>query len=257
MRTFCGITTDGMLDYLAAIFRIGHPKDQSQHVSSCKVTTTNLAEKMYVSPAAASSMLKRLEEYNFIQRSNNDGILLTQQGRLAALQIIRRHRLLEVFLMQIMEFTWDQVDSESHRLEHAISTEFEDRMDRLCGYPTHCPHGDPIPTKEGILPDEKLISILALAPGTTGTLARVGITEADVLRYLGDLSLTPGHHITFVEQAPFGGPVTIEVDSLSPSTQGKAATTPPAETRSHVIGQELAEQLFVLEPEPIVSLPQD
>ena len=249
MRTFCGMTTDGMLDYLAAIFRIGHPKDQSQLVSSRKVTTTNLAEKMHVSPAATSSMLKRLEEYSFIRRSTAGGILLTHQGRLAALQLIRRHRMLEVFLTKIMKFTWDQVDAESHRLEHAISAEFEDRMDRLCGYPTHCPHGDPIPTKDGLMPDEQLLSILGLAPGEAGILSRVGITEASALRYLAQLSLVPGQRITLVEQAPFSGPVTIEVDNMvEDASSVEPQHMPSADTvkvQSHMIGKELAEQLFV------------
>ena len=118
-----------------------------------------------MSPAAASSMLKRLEETGFAERSNVDGITLTEQGRLAALQLVRRHRLLEVFLVQVMGFTWDQVDVEAHRLEHAISSAFEDRMDKLCGFPTHCPHGDPIPRKDGTLPDEWLLSLVDMAPG--------------------------------------------------------------------------------------------
>ncbi|MCB0021724.1 MAG: metal-dependent transcriptional regulator, partial [Caldilinea sp.] len=152
MQTFCGITTDGMLDYLAAIYKLGgHPER-----SAAKVTTSALAEKMHVSPAAVSSMLKRLEESGFVDRSSADGIVLTEQGVLAALQLVRRHRLLEVFLVKVMGFTWDQVDVEAHRLEHSISSAFEDRMDRLCGYPTHCPHGDPIPRKDGALPEEEL-----------------------------------------------------------------------------------------------------
>ena len=96
MQTFCGITTDGMLDYLAAIYKLG----ETQGRNGDKVTTSALAEMMHVSPAAASSMLKRLEESNFVERSNVDGITLTEQGRLAALQLVRRHRLLEVFLVR-------------------------------------------------------------------------------------------------------------------------------------------------------------
>src|SRR5690606_13899781 len=133
MQTFCGLTTDGMLEYLAAIYQLAGTQE--------RVTTSALAEKMCVSPPAASSMLKRLQDSGFVERSSSDGVTLTEQGRLAALQLLRRHRLLEVFLIQVMGFTWDQVEAEAHRLEHAVSAAFEDRMDRLCGYPTHCPHG--------------------------------------------------------------------------------------------------------------------
>ena len=159
MQTFCGLTTDGMLEYLAAIYTLAQEQD--------RVTTSALAEKMCVSPPAASSMLKRLHDSGFVDRSNADGITLTEQGVLAALQLIRRRRLLEVFLIQVMGFTWDQVDPEAQRLEHAISVSFEERIDRLCGYPTHCPHGDPIPRADGSMPDESLLSLTALTPGST------------------------------------------------------------------------------------------
>ncbi len=203
MQTFCGLTTDGMLDYLAAIYKLGTRND--------KVTTTALSEHMNVSPAAASSMLKRLEESAFVERSNVDGITLTSQGLLAALQLVRRHRLLEVFLIQVMDFTWDQVDVEAHRLEHSISAAFEERMDRLCNYPTHCPHGDPIPRRDGTMPEEILVSLPEMEEGQFGVLRRVGISDARVLRYLSRLQLEPGKLVRLVEVGPFNGPVTLEV----------------------------------------------
>jgi DtxR family transcriptional regulator, Mn-dependent transcriptional regulator len=232
MQTFCGITTDGMLDYLAAIYKLG----ETQGRSGDKVTTSALAEMMHVSPAAASSMLKRLEESNFAERSNVDGITLTEQGRLAALQLIRRHRLLEVFLVQVMGFTWDQVDLEAHRLEHSISSTFEDRIDALCAYPTHCPHGDPIPRKDGTVPEELLLSLVDLAPGQTGILRRVGSDDARVLRYLSQLTLEPGRALRLVELAPFGGPVTLEL------LNGESSSDPVA---TKILGSELAAQLFI------------
>ena len=226
MQTFCGLTTDGMLDYLAAIYKLGQMQG--------RVTTTALSERMNVSPAAASSMLKRLEESDFIDRSAIDGIRLTEQGRLAAMQLVRRHRLLEVFLIQVMGYTWDQVDDEAHRLQHAISLSFEDRMDKLCNYPTHCPHGDPIPRKDGTLPDEPLVSLLALQPGEQGMLRRVATSDSRILRYLSHLQLTPGHKLTLVEMAPFNGPVTLTV--IDPETQHQI---------TQILGSELAEKLFV------------
>jgi DtxR family Mn-dependent transcriptional regulator len=193
---------------------------------------------MHVSPAAASSMLKRLEESNFVERSNVDGITLTEQGKLAALQLIRRHRLLEVFLIRVMGFTWDQVDLEAHRLEHSISGAFEDRIDIICGCPTHCPHGDPIPQKDGLLPQETLLPLIELEPGQAGLLRRVGTNDARVLRYLSQLALEPGCTLRLVDVAPFGGPVTLEI-LAGIDDQG----VPTAATK--ILGNELAAQLFV------------
>lgn len=235
MQTFCGLTTDGMLEYLAAIYKLAQTQD--------KVTTSALAEKMCVSPPAASSMLKRLQDSGFVERSTTDGITLTEQGRLAALQLIRRHRLLEVFLVEVMGFTWDQVDVEAHRLEHAISSAFEDRMDRLCNYPTHCPHGDPIPRKDGTMPDEQLFSLVELQPGQRGTLRRVAAHEPSLLRYLSQLQLTPGRKVKLVELAPFHGPVTVELLNVSANGtgNGNGADHPP---HTQILGSALAEQLF-------------
>jgi DtxR family Mn-dependent transcriptional regulator len=188
-------------------------------------------------------MLKRLQDSGFVGRSTPDGITLTEQGRLAALQLIRRHRLLEVFLVEVMGFTWDQVDVEAHRLEHAVSAAFEDRMDRLCNYPTHCPHGDPIPRKDGTLPDEPLRSLVELRPGQRGTLRRVGTNEPSVLRYLSQLKLTPGREVKLVELAPFHGPVTVE---LFDPARGEAGNGNAGSPQTQILGSGLAEQLFVI-----------
>lgn len=231
MQTFCGLTTDGMLDYLAAIYKLDKQYE--------RVTTGALATRMSVSAAAASSMLKRLEEGNLVERSNADGILLTEQGRLAALQLIRRHRLLEVFLIQVMGFSWDQVDVEAHALQHSISIAFEERMDALCGYPTHCPHGDPIPSKDGVMPEEQLVSLVELPPRETACIRRVATDDSRILRYLARLGLMPGREVALQEIAPFDGPVTIE----------RLGDLPVMEDKSQqVLGHELARLLFV---EPI------
>lgn len=229
MPTFCGLTTDGMLEYLAAIYKMAESAD--------RVTTGALAEAMCVSPAATSSMLKRLQDSDFVERSTADGITLTEQGRLAGLQLIRRHRLLEVFLIEVMGFTWDQVDAEAHRLEHSISAAFEDRMDELCNYPTRCPHGDLIPNKDGAMPHDELVSLLEMEPGQSGVLRRVGNKDARVLRYLSQLHLTPGRTVQLVDLAPFKGPVTLELIGVT-----NGADIGP---RTQILGSELAEQLFI------------
>jgi DtxR family Mn-dependent transcriptional regulator len=215
-----------MLDYLAAVYKLGRSHE--------RVTTSALAERMHVSAAAASSMLKRLEDSGFVDRSGGDGVKLTEQGRLAAMQLIRRHRLLEVFLIQIMGYTWDQVDDEAHRLQHAISVNFEDRMDELCHFPTHCPHGDPIPRKDGTMPDERLVPVVQLRTGEQAILRRVDSSDARVLRYLSQLMLMPGRTIKLVDTAPFNGPVTLEMVNDDAQT-----------TTTQILGRELADKLFV------------
>ncbi len=237
MQTFCGLTTDGMLEYLAAIYKLAEVTD--------RVTTSALAEKMCVSPPAASSMLKRLQDSGFVERSTPDGITLTEQGRLAALQSIRRHRLLEVFLVEVMQFTWDQVDLEAQRLEHSISVAFEDRMDALCHYPTHCPHGEPIPNKDGTLPTEDLRALTALEPGQAATLRRVGTNDPSILRYLSRLHLTPGRELRLVELAPFNGPVTLELLNLTHGNGSNDGAHMPAQPHTQILGSELADRLFV------------
>ncbi len=243
MRTFCGLTTDGMLDYLASIYRL----DQLEH----KVTTSGLAERMHVSAAAVSSMFKRLEEAALIERSGSDGVTLTDQGRLAALQLVRRHRLLEVFLVEVMQFSWDQVEAEAHRLEHAVSVAFEDRMDALCGYPTHCPHGDPIPTKDGVIPDDITVSLTALDSGQHAQIRRVATNDARILRYLSRLGLMPGQDVRLLDIAPFNGPVSVE-RLVAQNGHGFAALD------QQILGHELARLLYVEQKtQPVAaSLPE-
>jgi DtxR family Mn-dependent transcriptional regulator len=197
-------------------------------------------------------MLKRLQESGFVERSTPDGITLTQQGHLAALQLIRRHRLLEVFLVEVMGFTWDQVDVEAHRLEHSVSAAFEDRMDRLTNYPARCPHGDLIPRKDGTMPDEKLMPVTALEPGQHGILQRVGSKEPSVLRYLSQLKLMPGCQVRLVDLAPFNGPVTLELLNLTNGNgqdvngqNGSGQNGNHQSNPTQILGSELADNLFV------------
>ena len=229
MLTFCNIITDGMLDYLVAIYELSE--------SGARISTSVLAQKMEVSPAAASSMTKRLMETGHVVRSAQAGICLTDQGRIAALQLLRRHRLLEVFLIEVMGFTWDQVKAEAMRLEHAISPEFEKRMEILCNFPTHCPHGDPVPSHDGEILSEDLVCLAELQPGQAGELRRVANHDAPMLRYLSQLNLVPGYQIKVVNVEPFEGPSIVQI-------QGDGAQTNP-ENFEKIIGRPLAKRLFV------------
>lgn len=229
MRTFCNIITDGMLDYLVAIYELGE--------TSARISTSVLARKMEVSPAAASSMAKRLTESGHVVRSLQEGIRLTSQGRVAALQMLRRHRLLEVFLIEVMGFTWDQVKNEAMRLEHAISAEFEKRMEVLCNFPTHCPHGDPVPSADGQVQSEALVCLAELHAGQSGELRRVAQHSAPMLRYLSQLDLVPGHRIKVLNVEPFDGPSTVQIEN--------EARPADSESLVKIIGRSLAKRLFV------------
>lgn len=229
MRTFCNIITDGMLDYLVAIYELSETND--------RISTSILAQKMEVSPAAASSMAKRLTETGHVVRSAQAGIQLTDQGRLAALQLLRRHRLLEVFLIEVMGFTWDQVKAEAMRLEHSISAEFEKRMEILCNYPTHCPHGDPVPSEDGNIQSENLVSLAELRPGQTGELRRVANHNAPLLRYLTQMNLVPGYRVKVLNVEPFDGPSIVQIENGSTQTEPEGLVK--------IIGRSLAKCLFV------------
>ncbi len=229
MRTFCNIITDGMLDYLVAIYELSETYD--------RISTSVLAQKMEVTPAAASSMAKRLTETGHVVRSAKAGIQLTDQGRLAALQLLRRHRLLEVFLIEVMGFTWDQVKAEAMRLEHAISPEFEKRMEVLCNFPTHCPHGDPVPSEDGHVRSENLVSLAELRPGQTGELRRVANHNAPMLRYLTQMNLEPGHRVKVLNVEPFDGPSIVQIEDSSTQTEPGGLVK--------IIGRSLAKCLFV------------
>ena len=229
MRTYCNIITDGMLDYLVAIYELGETND--------RISTSVLAQKMEVTPAAASSMTKRLTETGHVVRTAQAGIQLTDQGRLAALQLLRRHRLLEVFLIEVMGFTWDQVKAEAMRLEHAISPEFEKRMEILCNFPTHCPHGDPVPSEDGHVQSENLVSLAELGPGQTGELRRVANHNAPMLRYLTQMNLEPGHRVKVLNVEPFDGPSIVQIEN------GSTQTEPGGLVK--IIGRSLAKCLYV------------
>lgn len=229
MRTFCNIITDGMLDYLVAIYELSETNE--------RISTSVLAQKMDVSPAAASSMTKRLTETGHVVRSVQTGIQLTGQGRVAALQMLRRHRLLEVFLIEVMGFTWDQVKTEAMRLEHSISAEFEKRMEILCNYPTHCPHGDPVPSQDGQVQSESLVSLAELGPGQTGELRRVANHNAPMLRYLSQMHLVPGYRVKVLNVEPFDGPSIVQIEDSATQTDPGGLVK--------IIGRSLAKCLFV------------
>jgi DtxR family Mn-dependent transcriptional regulator len=211
-----------MREYLAEIYRV--------QAASSEVGTSELAERLEVTPSAVVRMLRRLDEAEMLEHTPYKGVRLTDAGRLEALRGIRRHRLLEVFLVKVMGFTWDQVHDQAHGLELTISEAFEDRMDAVSGFPTHCPHGDPIPTKDGQIAPTDDQPLLDIAVGAKGLLRRVKTDASDKLRYLAELGLVPGTPLEVAARGPFNGPVRLKIGA------GR-------DTREQVIGHEIAQCL--------------
>lgn len=184
-------------DYIKAIYKAGLTTDT--------VSSQDVASRIGVSAAAVSKMLKRLMDLHLVEHSPYQGIGLTPAGEKMALEIIRHHRLLERYLVEALGYEWDRVHVEAERLEHHISEEFEDKIDALLGYPTACPHGDPIPTREGVMPPTSYHTLAQQYTPARLTIHRVNDEDAALLRHLKTLGLLPGTAIELVEQEPFGG----------------------------------------------------
>lgn len=207
-------------DYLKIIYKLS--------LADQRCTPSLIAERMGVSAAAVTKMLKRLQELNLVHYTRSQELSLTDAGEKIALEMIRHHRLLELYLTEALGYTWDQVDGEAERLEHVISEEFEDRIDEFLGFPTHDPHGDPIPTKEGRLEHVRHSTLAELAVGQAAVVRRVTDGDPAMLRYLGDLGLYPHAAVEMLAKEPFGGPMRVRVGETERS-----------------VGKELANHVFV------------
>jgi DtxR family Mn-dependent transcriptional regulator len=192
-----------MREYLAEIYRL------QEHEPT--VSTTSLAERLDVTPPAVPRMLKRLRSAGYLEYKPYQGVALTDRGRLEALKEIRRHRILEVFLVNVMGFTWDEAHEHSDDLGRGLNDRLTERMAEMTGHPTRCPHGEPIPDAEGKLPPVDDVSIVTLAVGRAGTISRVRTHEPEKLRYLASLGLVPGAPFEIVGRAPFNGPMRLKV----------------------------------------------
>jgi DtxR family Mn-dependent transcriptional regulator len=197
--------TVAVQDYLKAIYVLESAGE--------RVTTSALARRMGVSAPSATAMTKRLDELGLVERLPYRGVALTEAGRRGALEVLRHHRLLERYLVDRLGLTLDEVHAEAELLEHALSEELEAKIDEELGYPTHDPHGDPIPDRELRLVHGESRTLLDLEPGARGSIARVPDGDPELLRYLGELGLVPDAGVEVLEQAPFGGPVTVRTAS--------------------------------------------
>jgi DtxR family Mn-dependent transcriptional regulator len=196
------ILSQAVEDYLKAIYKLSETEAAS---------TNAIAKSLNVSGASVTNMLKRLAEMQLVNYTSYRGVTLTDAGRKIALEVIRHHRLLELYLLEVMGYSWDKVHDEAEYLEHHISEEFEEKIDALLGNPTHDPHGDPIPTKEGLLPENTLVPLTDIAIGETVTVRRVSDESPELLRYLAEIGLVPHATIQLVSIAPFNGPITLRL----------------------------------------------
>ncbi len=175
------------------------------------VTNNALAEAMSVAPASATNMVKKLDEFKLVKYVPYQGVTLTNLGEQVALEVLRHHRLLELFLHQVLSMSWDQIHEEADRLEHVISETLEAAIAISLGHPEIDPHGDPIPTKEGAVASVPGQPLSQAPVGGTYRLVRVMVQEPERLIYLSQLGLFPGAKILLRERAPFEGPLLMTV----------------------------------------------
>jgi len=192
-----------MREYLAEIYRLQE--------DAPTVSTTSLADRLNVSPPAIPRMLKRLQSVGYVKHVPYQGVELTELGREEALREIRRHRILEVFLVNVMGFTWDETHEHADDLSAGLNDRLTERMAEMTGQPTRCPHGEPIPDLEGRLPVVNDVCIVNLGVGHRGAVSRVRTHEPEKLRYFASLGLVPGVAVEIMGRAPFNGPMRLRV----------------------------------------------
>lgn len=188
-----------MREYLAEIYRLQEYEPL--------VSTTSLADRLNVSAPAVPRMLKRLRNAGYVSHKPYEGVSLTELGRAEALREIRRHRLLEVFLVNVMGFAWDETHRHADDLGQGLNDDLTERMAQMTGNPRRCPHGEPIPDEAGRLPEVEDICIVNLSVGHHGEVSRVRTHESEKLRYFASLNLVPGEPIEITGRAPFNGPI--------------------------------------------------
>lgn len=209
-----------MQRYAAEIYRLQQDYEQ--------VPLSLLSEHVDASAQAISTMIKRLNKGGYLVHEPYKGVRLTSSGEKIAMPSIRRHRLTEVFLVKVMKYDWASAHELSDVFERGVNDELEDRMDELAGHPTRCPHGEPIPSKEGIMPQVKDEPLVNVPSGSDCIVSRVRTHDADKLRYIAEIGLVPGKSFHLLSCAPFKGPLRLEM-----------------KPQDHIIGYELSQSIWV------------
>ena len=205
-------------DYLKAIYKLEATLDGKG------VPTSKLAAEMGVANASVTNMVKRLSDLGMVTYESYYGSKLTESGRKIALEMIRHHRLLELYLAEMLGYSWDQVHDEAEKLEHHISEQFEDKISELLNDPKFDPHGDPIPTKDGLMPELGLKPLSNVDMNKSFEVRRVKNQTPDLLRYLDEHGLTPGAEVIIKKKEPFDGPLELSVDGNKITLGYKIAT---------------------------------
>jgi DtxR family transcriptional regulator, Mn-dependent transcriptional regulator len=194
-------------DYAKAVYAL------EARAPGTAVSTNALAERMGVTPASASNMAKKLDALGLVSHVPYRGVHLTPAGVKVALEVLRHHRLLELYLAETLGVPWDRVHDEAEVLEHVLSEELEELIAAKLGNPTHDPHGDPIPTRDGRVAEGTTESLQALEAGAAGCFVRVSDSDPSMLRYLGDRGIAPGARFEVVDKQPFDGPLFVRFDA--------------------------------------------
>jgi DtxR family transcriptional regulator, Mn-dependent transcriptional regulator len=199
-RDSTSIRSPAVQDYAKAIYALELRDGEA-------VSTNALADRLGVTAASASGMVKRLDELGLVEHQPYRGVSLTEDGRRVALEVMRHHRLLELYLVETLGVPWDRVHEEAEVLEHVLSEELEELIAAKLGDPTHDPHGDPIPTRDLRIEEGTTQSLQTLDVGARGTFARVSDSDPEMLRFLAERGIAPGDHLEVIDKQPFDGPL--------------------------------------------------
>lgn len=209
-----------MRRYAAEIYRL-----QQDHK---QVSLSLLSSHIEASAQAISTMVKRLNKNGYLVHEPYRGVRLTPAGEKIAMPALRRHRLTEVFLVKVMKYDWASAHELSDVFERGVNEEIEDRMDELAGHPTRCPHGEPIPSKDGVMPRVADIPLVEVPSGSDCLVSRVRTHDMEQLHYIGELGLLPGTPFHLLSCAPFKGPLRLQMKPVD-----------------HIIGYELSQSIWV------------
>ncbi len=217
--------SESVENYVKTIFKL------TEHTND-PVTTSSLAQQMHVSPASTSGMLHRLQQLGLVAHQPYRDIHLTPRGKALALGVLRRHRLIELYLVQELGYSWDEVHDEAEVLEHAVSEQLLERIAERLGQPSRDPHGDPIPAADGTVVTMDYRRLSTLAAGSVGRISRVSDDDPALLRYLSQQHIALDDRIEVLERAPFGGPLLVRVGEIS-------------DEANHALGDAVADALYV------------
>ena len=211
-------------DYLKTIYQITSTHERA--------STNQIAMALGLAPASVTGMIKKLDEIEpaVVDYQKHRGVVLTEKGESIALEVIRHHRLIEMYLHEVLEYEWDKVHPEADKLEHVISEEFEERIAKALGDPTHDPHGDPIPTRDLEVPTRRLSPLSELRPGQEAIVLQVRDENPELLRYLSEMGIIPNVSLRILEYSPLDENLSLQVSG---------------EGNNFVLGPRITQEIFV------------